>query len=156
MARTADLLVATGRTTVPANLFDVRAGQVGDVVAGLTIGSLEVSEPGAPYLTAHVAFTGELAVSGTVTAYDDHEQLGDAVYVTAVTPGSDRAIPRMIQDTRYSWFCFTNSDVAAAEAFPPGTETRTTVVVDEFTIHHAPTEMWNTARLLRVDEEAAA
>lgn len=151
VSRTADLLVATGHTTGPVNVFDVHEAEVGDVIAGLTIGSLEVSDPDAPYLTAHVAFTGEATVSGTVTAYDDHEQLGDAVCMTA-DPASERSLPRMLQDTRYAWFCFTNSDVASAEVFSPGSVTETTVVVDEFTIHYAPTEMWNTGRLLRVEE----
>ena len=151
-SRTIDLLVATGHTTGPVNVFDVHAAEVGDVVVGLTIASLEVSEPDAPYLTAHVGFTGEVAVSGTVTAYDDHEQLGDAVCVGSFDPASERALPRMLQDTRYAWFCFTNSDVASAEVFGSGTETDATVVVDEFTIHYAPTEMWNTSRLLRVEE----
>ena len=150
VSRTADLLVATGHTTAPANVFDVHQAQVGDVVAGLTISSLEVSDPGAPYLTAHVGFTGEVTVSGTVTAYDDHEQLGNAVCVS-VDPASARVLPRMLQDTRYAWFCFTNSDVAAAEVFGTGTVTEASVVIDQFTINYAPTEMWNTARLLRVE-----
>lgn len=154
-SRMADLLVATGETTAPDNVFDVYGAEVGDVVAGLEITSLEVSDPTAPYLTAHVTFTGEVTVSGTVTAYDDHEQFGDAVCVSAVDPVSERSLPRMLQDTRYAWFCFTNSDVASAEVFDPGTTTATTVVVDQFTINYAPTEMWNTARLLRVEEGAA-
>jgi germination protein M len=152
VSRTADLLVASGHATTPANLFDVHEVAVGDVIAGLRISSLEVSDPDAPSLTAHVSFTGEVTVSGTVTAHDDHEQLGDAVCMTSVDPTSERALPRMRQDTRDAWFCFTNSDVAAAEVFAPGTVTETTVVIDEFTIHHAPTEVWNTARLLRVEE----
>lgn len=152
LARTADLLVASGHTTSPANVFDVHAAEVGDVVVGLTIGSLEVSDPEAAYLTAHVAFDGEVTVSGTVTAYDDHEQLGDAVCMGSLEPASERALPRMLQDTRYQWFCFTNSDVASSEVFGTGTVTETTVVLDEFTIHYAPTEMWNTARLLRVED----
>ncbi|MBS3939829.1 MAG: S-layer homology domain-containing protein [Actinobacteria bacterium] len=151
VSRTADLLVAAGHTTGPVNVFDVHQAEVGDVVVGLTIGSLEVSDPDAAYLTAHVAFTGEVIVSGTVTAHDDHEQLGDAVCMT-VDAASERSLPRMLQDTRYAWFCFTNSDVAAAEAFDRGTVTEATVATDEFTIHYAPTEMWNTSRLLRVEE----
>jgi len=48
--------------------------------------------------------------------------------------------------------CFSNSEEANQAFSPEGSQGRARVKIDDYTINYAPTEVYNTARLIEVIE----
>lgn len=138
------------------NGFDVDAIQVGDTVAGLKVARMEVTGGGegdetAP-LGATVGFSGQVTITGTYVHHPaDEEFVGGEVCMEEIDPDSQARLPRMRGDERYLWFCFANTEEAGRALAPTGVG-KATVVIDDYTIDYRPTETWNTASLVRVEE----
>lgn len=135
------------------NVFQLATLQVGDTVAGMTVKSITgygdgSADPGPPTIhDVRIEFEGRATVTGTYTYHlPEDEFLGNAVCID-VDETSQHLLPRMAGDERYLWFCFENEDEAQAAFGEPGFGTAT-VVIDNYTIIHYPSEVWNMATLI--------
>ena len=137
-----------------AATFDPYAVAVGDTVAGMTIEDLAVAPDTATTFYANVTFSGRVTLTGNVHAYADDELLGDEVCLRDLDAASAAALPRLAQDERTPWLCFTNHDDAAA-SFSRGTTTHATVTVSDYTIHYHPSDVYDTATLASVVSRAS-
>jgi hypothetical protein len=135
------------------NLFDAREVKAGDVMAGMTVVSVETGEPyrDSEY-PARVQFSGPVTLSGEYTCYpEDHEFLAGLV-AFKVDPAEEEKLPRLKHDERYPWLVFSNQE--AARIFgPPGGQGQAKVVIDRYQIHYAPSEVYNQAELVEVVQE---
>ncbi|MBE3596170.1 MAG: hypothetical protein IMW86_03895 [Hydrogenibacillus sp.] len=139
--------------TAKSNLFDLADVEIGDPVAGLKVVDIRAqTADGTPDPTdATVVFEGQVTVTGTVVHHpEDDAFLGNLICMMELDEASERKLPRMRGDQRDVWFCFNNTEEARrALLAQPGTG-RATVVIDDYTIQHRPTEVWNSATLVRV------
>ena len=101
---------------------------------------------------AKVKFKGQAAVTGNYKNNVDDEFLADSISFR-VDDGSSNLLPRLSHDTRFTWFTFSNQDLAKETFSPPGSEGVATVVIDNYVIYYAPTEVWNTAELIEAVEK---
>ncbi len=135
---------------ISGNLFDAKKVKTGDTIAGMEITSVDV---GANYdgerYPASVQFKGEKAVSGEYVHHPvGHEFLGSLVafYVDDETKNN---LPKLKQDERYVWFVFSNQSDAAKAFGGPGSKGRADVLIDEYKINYAPSDVYNTAKLIK-------
>lgn len=100
--------------------------------------------------TADVRFAGEVELAGELRPHHDWPE-PDAICFFADSLSSLR-LPRLPKDERIAWFCFVNPDsVPRLEGNPPRPR-HARIVVDEFRYLYAHTDVFNTARLVRVLE----
>lgn len=131
--------------------FDPAQLEVGEEVLGLRVTDVDVREETEIY-AARVRFSGQVTVSGLVRVHDEDPFIGNGICMVEVDRDAVRRLPRMERDERRTWFCFSNRGTASDMFGPPGSERRATVVIDDYEIEYAPTESWNTARLVEVVE----
>jgi hypothetical protein len=134
------------RPATPGIVFDPAAVREGDTVAGLRVAAHDVrrASDGAPVGT--VRFQGLVAVRGRTMAHPDPD-VADPCFLA--DSASSARLPRWAGDARRSWFCFANAADARALLGAPGESRVATITVDDFTIHYAPSDVVNSARLLR-------
>lgn len=130
------------------SLFDI---EVGDMVAGLRVEAIESAEGDDdarrdPH-NAVVRFSGRKQISGRFTYYPPQEEFVGGSICMLIGDGVAAGLPHMAEDTRFTWFCFTNLDDAVAVFKEPSAGTAT-VVIDAYTIVNYPSEVWNTATLV--------
>ena len=131
------------------NLFDARKMNVGDRVCGMRITEIELGGETSSNYTGTVAFTGEIIVSGTYKHNNEDEFLGHEISFE-VDKEYSSILPKFTHDERTVWFVFDNYSEAEKLFGPPGSEGKAIVVIDDYTLRYAPTETWNSARLIKV------
>jgi hypothetical protein len=62
-------------------------------------------------------------------------------------------LPMLAHDQRYVWFMFMNHDDAEKALGAAGTEGKATVIIKNYSIKYAHTEIWNTADLIKVENK---
>lgn len=134
----------------PGQKFDAEAVNVGDRVAGLQIADKKIQP--APQsrigVTGSVTFKGELQLTGSYRAHYEYPQVKEACFW--VDPSEWHKVPRVQRDDRLIWFCFTNKDQAIQQLGALGTNARATIVIDDYTTNVERSDVWDTARLVRV------
>lgn len=95
-----------------------------------------------------VSFKGELEVAGSYRAHYEYPEVKEACFW--VDPNEWKKVPRVAGDERVVWFCFTNKDEAIAKLGALGTNVQATIVIDDYTTHVERSDVWDTARLVRV------
>jgi hypothetical protein len=137
-----------------SHLFDGEKTKAGDRVANMTIveADIAVSEAIPEYgPIGTVKFSGETEVSGTFEYVKDHEYLGEALTFTADEDSAAR-LPRLRNDQRKVWFVLENLEEAKSMLGSVAEKGTAVIVIDDYVIRYEPTEVWNTARLVRVLE----
>jgi hypothetical protein len=129
-------------------VFDPARVRVGDSVAGLRVDALDVRQASDGEWVGTVRFAGAVAIGGHTMAHPDADVAAPCFEADST---SAARLPRWTGDTRRSWFCFTNVDSAAAWLGPMVLARAAVITIDSFTIHHAHSDVVNSARLLRVD-----
>lgn len=129
------------------NLFDPATVQVGDSVAGLRIDSLDVRQAADGQWVGRVRFAGQVRVRGTWEPHPDAEFR--ALCFFAAGEYAPR-LPRFRSDVRRPWFCFEDQERARRLLKVPPERGRAEILIDGFTYHYAPTDVYNQARLVRV------
>lgn len=130
---------------VTNNEFELDKVKVGDKVVGMTIVSIE------PYL---IKFSGETTITGTYKYYGDNEAfLANNVFFENLDSASLSKIPKVVSDTRNIWFGFSNQDYAKSIFGSKGSFGTATIVINDYTINLAQSEVWNTATLIKVIEK---
>ena len=95
-----------------------------------------------------VAFKGQVQLAGSYRRHFDYPDVKlPCFWVDA--PDWNK-LPRVKGDSRVIWFCFSNTAEAIRELGALGTETRATIVIDDYTTNVEASDVWDTARLVRV------
>jgi hypothetical protein len=142
-------------TDQASNVFDPETAQVGDQVAGMTIvyNDVYIEHPGGSEPNRSVIFSGEVELTGTVE-HIGPGILGERICFKDFDEESLAKLPRIIDETRSTHFCFDNRE-ESLELWPEvGLETAT-LTIDNYTINSYPGEVVNTATLI-VDQTACA
>lgn len=137
------------------NRFDPTGIQVGDRVLGLTVTRQDLSHApamGDSVYVGSVEFSGELTVSGSYRSHPDYPEVQALCF--DVDGASAVRVPRMRGDERRVWFCFTNQQEAVRALGSAHSEGRATIVIDEYRTVRQFTDVFDTARLVRVVEVA--
>ena len=134
-------------------IIDARTSNVGDRIAGLRIAEKRIQDaPASPLgVTGSLEFDGEMQVTGGYRAHFDYPEVKAPCFW--VDPADWNKVPRVKGDERIRWFCFENDASAIEQLGQLGTETRATIIVDRYTTNLAPSDVWDTARLVRVVEK---
>ncbi len=126
---------------------------MGDSILGLQVRSVDLSPApviGDSVYVGTVAFSGEVTLSGTTRPHPDHPEVSLVCF--DVDEATAARVPRMQGDERRVWFCFSNQEEAIRSLGPPGSRGHATIVVDDYrTVYHF-TDVFDTARLVRVVE----
>lgn len=135
--------------------FDAGTLSVGDTVLGLRVVRVDVARVFEDSVwSGSVQFSGEIRLTGMYERHFDYPEV-DAVCFRVVDPQSINRIPDFAPDAwtspnQRTWFCFTNPAEARA-ALGNGAEPRAaTIVVDDYTNHRIFSDVFDTARLVRV------
>lgn len=98
-----------------------------------------------------VEFKGEVEISGTYTYYDDeYDPLKNEVCFNDLAEASKEKMPQFKGDDKDIWFCFENKEFARDGFKPKGSSGLATVVINKYTILNYGTEVWNTAKLIKI------
>ena len=134
------------------NIFTYGTIKVGDKIGLLTVKSILPYESSRAVSSNNfsVIFTGKVALTG------EYFQLGPGgmfdsrigVCFNKLSPDSLIRVPVTKEVENLLWFCFVNKGLADKE-FPTGTGTAT-IEIDNFTFNAFPSEVWNTANLVKV------
>lgn len=136
-----------------SNRFDPASIQPGDQVLGLTVTRQELSHApamGDSVYVGSVEFSGELTLSSSYRAHPDYPEVQALCFDVDET--SAARVPRMRGDERRVWFYFDNQEEAIRALGSPGTEGRATIVIDDYRTVRQFTDVFDTARLVRVVE----
>jgi hypothetical protein len=135
---------------MPGALFKPSEVKKGDKIASLEVASNKTQAAPASRLgvTGSVSFEGEVQLSGSYRAHFDYPDVKEGCFW--VDPSDWPKLPRVSGDDRIKWFCFANKDDALGQLGALGTETRATIVIEDYTTNLAPSDVWDTARLVRV------
>jgi hypothetical protein len=135
-----------------SNLFDARKIKAGDQVSGLRVSKVEVHNATDDDYDAYVDFEGEVTVSGTFK-HNLNDEFLDHEISFKVDEESAARLPMLAHDQRYVWFMFMNHDDAEKALGAAGTEGKATVIIKNYSIKYAHTEIWNTADLIKVENK---
>lgn len=136
-----------------SNLFDARKIETGNTIVGMKVKAVEVKpnlNPGnEDNYSARVEFEGKTQILGTYKINKDDEFLDNLV---SFIPDEESAakLPKLSHDTRYVWFVFENTDKSLATFKTQGNEELATIIIDNYIINYAPTEVYNTAILIEL------
>lgn len=147
---------AAGDTTLsnrpmnPGAKFDPQAVGVGAAVAGVRVASKKIEAAPASRMgvTGSLTFKGELTLAGSYRAHYEYPEVKEACFW--VDPQEWPKVPRAQHDDRIIWFCFTNKEQAIQQLGPLGSNARATIVIDDYTTNLEQSDVWDTARLVRV------
>jgi hypothetical protein len=124
-------------------------------VAGRRVGTLQIADvkvqpaPASPVgSSGSIRFKGELQLTGQYRAHYEYPEKQEACFWPDVQEW--RLLPRANGDSRAIWFCFSNKDKAIKLLGPLGTESQATIVVDNYTTNLATSDVWDTAKLVKV------
>lgn len=132
------------------NRFDPSAVAVGDSVLGLRIESLDVQSSlvDSDGWVGIVQFEGKRLLSGEHRRHPFDSELDELCFFPDDV--SAKKLPVFPNDERTSWLCFTNQEEARAMLGHPSDHGTATIEVDRYLYYYTHSDVYNTARLLRV------
>ena len=136
---------------MPGIRFDPATIKEGDVVAGLRVGRVDVTDAGQESgWVGTVRFLGEVTISGEKRPHPDFPEV--MTVCMDVDSASAARLPRWPNDSRtISWLCFENQEEAVRQLGPTTAERQPiTVLVDIYQTPRQFSDVYNTARLVRV------
>ena len=137
VASTSTLSVnATTTEGLPKNVFRSEDVKVGDKIVGMTVTSIEPSR---------ITFKGQVTLHGVVTNYSSDEPIMQGNTCFSVDDSDVSKVPKIVDDDRPIWFCFTNVD-AASKVLKDGPAT---ITIDDYLIDSLESEVWNTATFIK-------
>ena len=136
--------------TLPGVLFDPATIREGDIVAGFRVGRVDITNAGGDIgHVGTVRFLGEATISGEKRPHHDYPEV--TTVCMDVDPASAARLPRWPNDSRtISWLCFENQEDAIRMLGPAGNREPITVVIDVYQTPRQFSDVYNTARLVRV------
>ena len=138
----------------PPTQFDAKTIKTGDRIGGLTVAAASLNAVQSDIgVSGSVRFSGEAEVTGSYRAHFDYPEVKEPCFWVDVQ--SVAKLPRAQGDTRRVWFCFENTGAAIQQLGKLGTQSRATIVIDNYTTNLEPSDVWDTARLVRVVRKEA-
>lgn len=131
-----------------AHMFDATKARAGNVIVGMEIVSNNTELAGAFGPAGSIQFSGRATVSGVYRVIVD---LDSRTWVEfSVDEESIGKLPKINNDTyRSVWFMFSNQADALNAFGTKAKSGRATIVIDNYRIHHAETDAFNTADLVK-------
>ena len=147
--------VTGARRAAAPTQFDPKQVRAGATVGGMTVAAANVqpAASGESGMAGSVRFRGQTEVTGSYRAHFDYPEVKQPCFWVDVE--SWGKLPRAQGDQRIVWFCFENADQAMAQLGQLGTQSRATIVIDDYTTHLSQSDAWDTARLVRVVRKEA-
>jgi hypothetical protein len=140
------------RATAPTQ-FDAKQVKTGATIAGLQVAAANVTPAQTDVgVSGAVSFRGQAEVTGSYRAHFDYPEVKQPCFWVDVE--SWGKLPRAKGDTRIVWFCFENAEQAISQLGALGTQSRATIVIDDYTTNLTQSDAWDTARLVRVVKKA--
>jgi hypothetical protein len=147
--------VSPAEPSQPGIRFDpvtLRPGdRVGDLVADTVAFRTALVDS---TLVGMVRFSGEIQLTGRTMRHPEADSRDVEMCFEADSSSATR-LPRWPADERRPWFCFVNRDAAVRALGGPSEGIAATIVIDQFTIHRGLTDEVNSARLVRIVQEAS-
>lgn len=141
-----DALIQPKDVTFP-NEFKISDLKIGQKFIGYTIVAIKAANDELPQTDENIdiLFDGLVSVSGE---YDWNDFLSNICF----TPDDKSLLklPKLMNDTRYSWFCFENMDETKLKL---GVKGKATIVIDNFRYILLPAEVSNLVTLVDVVEK---
>ena len=129
--------------------FDPRQVQPGSTIAGLKVAAVDVQPAQLDTrVSGSVRFAGEVQLDGSYRPHFDYPEVREPCFWVNVDSWSK--LPRAAGDQRVIWFCFENRDQAVRQLGGLDTQAYATIVIDNYTTHLTGSDVWDTARLVRV------
>jgi hypothetical protein len=156
--RSPDTLTPGGAAAVPpagTRHFDPGAVAVGDTVLGLRVADIDVERVFDERVwSGRVRFAGEILLTGIFQRHFDHPEPAELCFHVREPASLDR-IPAFAPDewtstNEKTWFCFTNTDAARRLLGTGDPPLHATVVVDDYRVIREFSDVYDTARLVRV------
>lgn len=146
---------AGARRAAAPTQFDPKQVRSGTAIGGMTVAAVNVqpASAGATGVSGSVRFSGQAEVTGSYRAHFDYPEVKQPCFWVDVE--SWPKLPRARGDQRIVWFCFDNAQQAIAQLGALGTQSRATIVIDNYTTNLAQSDAWDTARLVRVVRKEA-
>jgi len=138
----------SGNLPAADNLFDAEEYGQGDTILGLKIEKINITDnpdkSSVDKYWATVRFSGKVEITGSFKINQGDEFLGDSI---SFKPDdiSDLKLPKLLHDSRYTWFVFENTDAVKQALSFNGAEGFATVIIDNYTINYSPSDAYNTA-----------
>jgi hypothetical protein len=135
--------------------FDPGAVEAGDTVLGLRVVRKDVRRVFEEAVwSGTVQFAGEITLTGHARRHFDYPEV-DALCFWITDPESIQRIPDFAPDewtslNRQTWFCFANQEQARAQLGFGAAPQPATIVVDDYAKHRIFSDVFDTARLVRV------
>jgi hypothetical protein len=132
--------------------FDPSRVKVSEPVGAMQVTAIDVrraaSMPDSPYVGT-VRFRGEVELEGALMHFPGQ---GEKNVCFEADPETAGRLPRMRGDARRPWFCFENYAYAAERTAQMSAADHLRVRIDNFAINYAFSDVFNTARLLKVEQ----
>jgi hypothetical protein len=133
--------------------LDFSALASGDTLLGLRVDSVDIApDPVEPGWMGSMDFSGEVELAGEYRPHFDFPEVREPCFW--VDDSAASRLPRLPNDVRRSWFCFTNAGEAESALGTVGPARRARIVIDRFHYLYQHTDVYNRARLARVVEAA--
>jgi hypothetical protein len=143
-----------GRRAAPPTQFDAKTIKRGDRIGGLAVAAANLNAARTDIgMSGWVRFSGETEVTGSYRAHFDYPEVKEPCFW--VDFESLAKLPRAQGDQRLIWFCFENRDVAIQQLGALGTQAHATIIIDDYTTNLQQSDVWDTARLVRVVRKEA-
>ncbi len=155
MAKVTHAISTTSPTPTQAN--EVNIFQLEQAKVGATINGLKVKSVGPYKENINIKPNSKIVFEGKITLTGQYIQSGPSAVVPItevcfekLEPSSEVLLPKLSDDTRATWFCFNNPDNALQKLKVGEQNNNRTIEIENYTINHYPSEVYNTADLVRV------
>ncbi|MBI4779501.1 hypothetical protein HY797_03560 [Candidatus Falkowbacteria bacterium] len=141
----------TTDSSIENNIFKLDKIKIGDVVAGMKVKSIKpfdksFAEGAISAYNVKINFEGEAMASGKYEITKGEVFKGHACFYPSEK--DQLLFPKIEGDSPITSFCFDNQDFAIKSLGT--TDSGTTIVFDNYTINLYPSDVWNTAELVKV------
>jgi|GEM_PF-737824 len=150
---TFDQILSTFKfTNSVSSKFDYSTIKVGDKVGNMTASSISPYESSRPISSTNyrVLFKGSTTVTGKYFQLGQNGMISGRIGVcfNELDQTSLSLLPQKTEEYGRPWFCFANASLADKE-FLTGSGVAT-IVIDDYSVVAFPSEVWNTATLVKV------
>ncbi len=137
----------------PHNFFNAHNVKRGDHIGGWTVSVIAPFSSSFPLSpdNLRILFKGKETIKGTYHNYSKGAGiLQNIVCMDHIDEPSLHKLPRMIEDDRTPWFCFSNRGLSKVEFSPSGSSGIAEVEIKNYEYVYFPSEVGNTAELTKV------
>lgn len=132
------------------HVFQAESIKVGDVILGWTVDSIDLNNNLGEYY-GRISFSGSQTLTGKYEYIGSEHEFMSNTIMFYPDEDSDRLLPKMDHDERYTFFELLVTDETREQFGEPGSEGLITVKIKDYIIDYRPTETWNRATLVSIE-----